>query len=79
MRKKTISSPMSFAVSACFKSQDLTENHSRDLRESVFTTIELEFLIGFEDILTDARLICDYIRKFACIDFPILMFNKLTS
>jgi len=29
------------------------------------------FLIGFEDILTDAKLICDYGRKLACLVFPI--------
>lgn len=29
------------------------------------------FLIGFEDILTDAKLICDYSRKLACIDFLV--------
>lgn len=37
------------------------------------------FLIGFEDILTDAKLVCDYGRKLACLEFAILASNKFTS
>ena len=37
------------------------------------------FLIGFEDILTDAKLICDYGRKLACFEFHIPTSNKFTS
>lgn len=37
------------------------------------------FLIGFEDILTDAKLICEYGRKLASLEFHIPVSHNFTN